>query len=164
MAKTNAQRQAAYRVRQLEAVDGAGERLNTIIDVHAKSALERLAKCYGVTQREVLERLITGFEGVTVKRLGDLPNGQTDYYEGKGKQLIENITVDEAMGMAWWNSMSEQARSEWATKAGTGIAADAWEMFKAESQAGGGRPPIPSYQNTSTEIYPVPSFVTKGEP
>ena len=155
---------SAYRARQLEAVDGAGERLNTIIDVHAKSALERLAKCYGVTQREVLERLITGCESVTVKRLGELPNGQADYYEGKGKPMIEKITADEVMGMAWWNSMSEQARSEWVTKAGTGIAADAWKKFKAESKPGRERLPIPSYQDTSTEIYPVPFFVTKAEP
>ena len=44
-------------------------------------------------------------------------------------------TEDEAMGMAWWNSLSEVERILWANKAGTGVAADAWAMFKAENYA-----------------------------
>ena len=39
-------------------------------------------------------------------------------------------TTDEAMGMAWWNSLSEDGRSAWAKKAGTGVAADAWSAYK----------------------------------
>jgi len=40
-------------------------------------------------------------------------------------------TTDEAMGMAWWNSLSEDNRSAWAAKAGTGVVADAWAAFKS---------------------------------
>lgn len=39
-------------------------------------------------------------------------------------------TPDEAMGMAWWNSLSEESRSAWAAKVGTGVVADAWAAFK----------------------------------
>ena len=52
MAQTNATRQAAYRQRHLHDEGGTGERLNVVIDLHAKRALERLASCYGVTQRQ----------------------------------------------------------------------------------------------------------------
>ena len=39
-------------------------------------------------------------------------------------------TKDEAMGMSWWNSLSEDSRAAWAAKAGTGVVADAWAAFK----------------------------------
>jgi hypothetical protein len=60
MAKTAAERQAAYRASRYKAgPDGNGERrLNTWVSTGAHLALERLAKRYGVTQREVIERLI----------------------------------------------------------------------------------------------------------
>jgi hypothetical protein len=57
MAKTNAQRQSDYRARHLKDLDGQAERLNLLVNLHAKRALERLAACYAVTQREVLEGL-----------------------------------------------------------------------------------------------------------
>lgn len=47
MAKSNAERQAVYRARHLKDEGGTGERLNLVIDLHAKRALERLAVCYG---------------------------------------------------------------------------------------------------------------------
>ncbi|HEX8968624.1 MAG TPA: hypothetical protein VF937_12140 [Chloroflexota bacterium] len=60
MAKTAKERQAAYRQRRPEAgKDGNGERrLNTWIGTSTSLALERLATRYGVTKRELLERLI----------------------------------------------------------------------------------------------------------
>ncbi len=60
MAKTSAQRQAAYRASRCQAgANGDGERrLNTWVSTGTHLALERLAKRYGVTQREMLERLI----------------------------------------------------------------------------------------------------------
>lgn len=60
MAKTAAQRQAAYRARRAHAgTDGNGERrLSVWMNTGAALALERLALCYGVTKREMLERLI----------------------------------------------------------------------------------------------------------
>ncbi len=55
MAKTSAQRQAAYRSRRH---DGEGtRRLNTWISVPAYFALQRLARHHGTTQREMIERL-----------------------------------------------------------------------------------------------------------
>lgn len=60
MAKTAAERQAQYRATRYNAgVNGNGERrLNTWVSTGAHLALERLARRYGVTQREMLERLI----------------------------------------------------------------------------------------------------------
>ena len=40
-------------------------------------------------------------------------------------------TTDQAMGMAWWNNLSEPQRVRWMAAAGnTGIVADAWLSFK----------------------------------
>ena len=60
MAKTSAERQAAYRAsRSMAGPDGNGERrINTWVSTAANLALARLARRYGVTQRDVLERLI----------------------------------------------------------------------------------------------------------
>lgn len=59
MAKSTAERQADYRARRVTAGEGSGERrLNTWVSTAAHLALERLARRYGVTQREMLERLI----------------------------------------------------------------------------------------------------------
>jgi hypothetical protein len=59
MAKTTAQRQAAYRKRRGVANHGDGEwRINTWVSSTAHLALQRLACHYGVTMRDMLERLI----------------------------------------------------------------------------------------------------------
>ena len=58
MAKSNAERQAAYRQRHLKDVNGTDERLSLLVDIRAKRALERLAARYGVTQRAMIERLL----------------------------------------------------------------------------------------------------------
>lgn len=60
MAKTAAQRQAAYRARRLHAgQDGNGERrLSVWVDTSTWLALARLARRYAVTQRTIVERLI----------------------------------------------------------------------------------------------------------
>jgi hypothetical protein len=59
MAKTPAQRQAEYRKRQDR---GNGRRLNTWIASEADIALERLARRYGVTKLEIIERLAVAEE------------------------------------------------------------------------------------------------------
>ncbi len=46
-------------------------------------------------------------------------------------------TPDEQMGMAWWNSLSDAERMAWAKKAGTGVVADAWNLFRREAPQGG---------------------------
>ena len=56
MAKTTAQRQAEYRARRRQQGDTA--RLNTEVSLIAHIALERLAHHHGLTQRQMLERLL----------------------------------------------------------------------------------------------------------
>jgi hypothetical protein len=60
MAKTNAERQAKYRARRPQAGNnGNGERrLNLWVSTEAALALNRLAKRYRVTKRELIERLV----------------------------------------------------------------------------------------------------------
>lgn len=58
MGKSNAERQAAYRARHFKAQDGGLERLSLAVSVPTKAQLERLASCYAVTQREVIESLL----------------------------------------------------------------------------------------------------------
>ena len=55
---SNAERQRAYRERHLHGVDGKGDRLNMVISMHTKISLERLASCYGVTKKAMLEMLV----------------------------------------------------------------------------------------------------------
>ena len=83
MAQTTAERQAAYRARHLHDEDGTGQRLNVIINMNAKLALERLASCYGVTQLAMLEQIIETAQREVLKKAARLPNGQNDYFDGK---------------------------------------------------------------------------------
>jgi hypothetical protein len=83
VAQTNATRQAAYRQRHLRDDGATGERLNVIIDLHAKRALERLASCYGVTQRAMLEQILATAEQEALKQSTRFPRGQDDYYDKK---------------------------------------------------------------------------------
>ena len=55
MAISNAEKQAAYRARQKEI---GGERLQSNVDLHAKLALQRLSRHYGLTQGALLEKLL----------------------------------------------------------------------------------------------------------
>ncbi len=73
---TSAERQAAYRQRHLQDVDGHGERLNMVISVQAKAQLKRLARHAGITQRSMLELLLEKAENQVVARMKD----QGDYY------------------------------------------------------------------------------------
>ena len=68
-AQSNAARQAAYRQRHLHHVDGQGERINMVITVQAKAQLERLARHYCVTKREILARVLADAERKIVDRL-----------------------------------------------------------------------------------------------
>ena len=90
MPTSNAQRQAAYRARHLQAVDGEGVRLNMIVGTHAKCALERLASAHGLTQRAMLERLLVLAEQRTVAAL-PAPL-RTDYYERRLRLPADAVT------------------------------------------------------------------------
>ncbi len=39
--------------------------------------------------------------------------------------------TDEALGVAWFNGLSEYQRCLWLTRAGSSVPADAWAIFKA---------------------------------
>ena len=83
-ARSNAQRQADYRQRHLQSEDGQLQRLGLMVDHHAKLALQRLAKCYCVTQRSMLEGLIMQAQRVAVdEAMAMSPNGHADYYGGR---------------------------------------------------------------------------------
>ena len=64
-------------------MEATRERLNVVIDLHAKRALERLASCYGVTQREILERILQDAERSALDDAARFANGQNDYYDKK---------------------------------------------------------------------------------
>ncbi len=72
MAKSNAERQKAYRASRHQANDGNGQRrINTFVATKAALALNRLARHYAVTQREMLERLIEEADNALVSTMDD---------------------------------------------------------------------------------------------
>jgi len=82
MPKTNAQRQREYRQRHLKDVSDDGvmlERINMMVDYRTRTQLKRLASCYGVTQRGMLEHIIREAAGALIQRL--TPQQQTDFYD-----------------------------------------------------------------------------------
>jgi hypothetical protein len=89
MPKTNAERQAAYRRRHLH--DLAVEevemlaRLSLMISISAKARLERLAACYGVTQRNFLEHTLDEAEDMAVAALPG--RALSDYYDKRPTAL-----------------------------------------------------------------------------
>lgn len=92
MPRSNAERQAAYRVRHLKDEGGKGERLNLVIDLHAKHALERLSTCYAVTQRAMLERILVEVERATLDGIARVPNGHADYYASRLRLNLDDVT------------------------------------------------------------------------
>ncbi|HEY6456022.1 MAG TPA: hypothetical protein VIY90_12160 [Steroidobacteraceae bacterium] len=40
-------------------------------------------------------------------------------------------STDDALGMAWFNSLTECQRLLWLLRAGSDVSADAWAIFKA---------------------------------
>ena len=54
--KDNAKRQAEYRKRHIK--EGSDQRLNVILDLQAKLALDRMARLHGVSNKELLERVL----------------------------------------------------------------------------------------------------------
>ncbi len=71
------------RTRHLKDENGKGERLYILLDLYAKRALERLATCYGVTQKAILESILRQAENAALDKAAEFPNGQADYYGGK---------------------------------------------------------------------------------
>ena len=69
MAKSTAERQAAYRQKRATAGENGDRRINTWAASGAVLALSRLSHRYGVTQREMLERLLTSADQEIVSAL-----------------------------------------------------------------------------------------------
>lgn len=83
MAKTTAERQAAYRTRHLK--EGEAERLNIVVSFRAAMALRRLAAHEGISQREVLERLIIDAQDAAVSGMNP---AEQDAFNG-----VEHVTA-----------------------------------------------------------------------
>ena len=83
MAKTAAERQATYRKkRDCAGRDGNGERrINTWVSTSASLGLDRLARRYGVTNKEMLENLIEIAENNILSTL-DIDTPEWDTYFG----------------------------------------------------------------------------------
>lgn len=45
-------------------------------------------------------------------------------------------TADEALGMTWWNGLTDVERAGWLQRADTSVVADAWAFFKSDRDAG----------------------------
>ena len=91
--RSNAQRQADYRQRHLKSEDHNLQRLSLMVDLHAKLALQRLAHCYGVTQRSMLEGLIMQAQHLAVNEaIAISPNGHADYYDGRIRLPTQAVT------------------------------------------------------------------------
>jgi hypothetical protein len=91
--KSNAQRQADYRARHLKSQDNQLQRLNLMVDLHAKIALQRLASCYGVTQKSMLESLILQAQQVAIdEAIVAAPNGHADYYDERIRLQRPGVT------------------------------------------------------------------------
>lgn len=69
MGKTGAERQAAYRKARAKAGENGERRINTWVSTSASLALARLSARYGVTRREMLERLILASDQQIVSSL-----------------------------------------------------------------------------------------------
>jgi hypothetical protein len=68
------------------------ERLSVLVDLHTKRALERLALCYGVTQKSMLQSLIKQAEhAAVVEALALSPNGPADFYEGRLRLVLARV-------------------------------------------------------------------------
>ena len=77
--KDNAKRQAEYRQRHMK--EGSDQRLNVILGLDAKLALERMAKHNGVTNKSLLERVLLEAQS---RLLEDMDGEQqTRYYDVK---------------------------------------------------------------------------------
>ena len=78
MSLSNSERQARYKKTRHKANDGDGEyQLNCWLTSQAKFALKRLAKHHGISQRAVLEWLLTESDEATFRSLSE--DQQDDY-------------------------------------------------------------------------------------
>jgi hypothetical protein len=93
MAKTTAERQAAYRARQVNGgVDGNGQkRVSLWLSTSGALALARLARRYGVTQRELVERMVLAEDG---RILAAIASDSPEWDSYFGQKPLSAISVD----------------------------------------------------------------------
>jgi hypothetical protein len=72
MAKTSSERQAEYRARL--AKDGLEVRLSTVVSVPSRAQLERVAGYFGISQRRVLEIMLSMADQMVQCHLHDQPD------------------------------------------------------------------------------------------
>jgi hypothetical protein len=77
--KDNAKRQAEYRKRHIK--EGSDQRLNVILGLDAKLALERMAKLHGVSNKDLLERVLLETQSQLIADMDG--EQQTRYYDVK---------------------------------------------------------------------------------
>jgi hypothetical protein len=82
--KANAKRQAEYRKRHIK--EGSDQRLNVILDLQAKLALERMAKLQGVSNKELLERVLLETQSQLIAEMDS--EQQTHYYSHTPAALL----------------------------------------------------------------------------
>lgn len=68
MALTSAQKQAAFRARKKEV---GSERLQVVVNLHARLALQRLSRHFGLSQSAMLERLLLNEQSRVTHDLSD---------------------------------------------------------------------------------------------
>jgi hypothetical protein len=78
---TNAERQAAYRKRHLESVDGEKRRLSLFVDLHAHAQLERLARHKSYTVTALIEEWAAKEEQKIISKL--TPKEEKEYFAEK---------------------------------------------------------------------------------
>ena len=82
MAKTAAERQKQYRASRQFAGDNGERRVSAYVSTRAALALHRLANSYGVTKRELLERLLIAEDEKILKGL-NLDSSEGKKYLGE---------------------------------------------------------------------------------
>jgi hypothetical protein len=82
VAKTAAERQKEYRANRQLAGENGERRVTAYVSTRAAFALQRLSNSYGVTKREMLERLLIAEEDKVIKEL-DLDSEEGRKYLGE---------------------------------------------------------------------------------
>jgi len=78
MALTNAEKQARYRAARPYADNGEGERrIASWVTSHTSFSLERLARHFGLSQRDVLENII---ESATKSATAEMTEDERDHF------------------------------------------------------------------------------------
>lgn len=122
--------------------------LNVIIRDIVKDTLKKSAPGISETMRQAIAKSLTMklAAAIMVPKARPFYGAECPSYPdcngGCGLGCTHKIEsakrADGEAGMAWWNGLSDDERTQWAEKAGnTGVAADAWEAFKRQRNAEG---------------------------